>query len=215
MAPSNTLPQVNPGQRAIIAGRTGSGKSTLVNFLTKRSPGQWVVLNPKHTKAYSALPGAVTMHGFDLKKLEKLLLKDGVRYVIINPQSHQANMETMDLFIEYMHEHYENVGIVCDELYTLHKNGIPGDGLIGWLTRGRELKQSFIGLTQRPAWISKFLISEADYVCSMSLVLEDDRKTMYKSTGQIEMLKQLPEREWLWYTVKTNKLRHLGAVPLR
>lgn len=213
MEQSKVLPLINPGDRATVAGRTGSGKSTMARWLLNRSPGHWIILNPKHTKAYAALPDSVTLNGINIKKLKKSLAEN--RFTILNPTSAQANAENMDGLVQYLHEEYENIGLGVDELYTLHKNGQPGDGLVGWLTRGRELKQSFMGLTQRPAWISKFLFSESDYVGGMSLVLADDRKRMREITGHDEFLEQLPPREWLWYDVANNHLRKFGAVPMK
>ena len=146
MAPQS-LPKINPGDRAILAGRTGSGKSTLARFLLERSPGHWVILNPKGTKAYDKLPDINTINGFDLKKIGKSIEKH--RFTNIVPSLNQSNADTMDAFIMWLHGEYTDIGLVSDELYTLHNNGVAKQGLIGWLTRGRELKQSFLGLTQR------------------------------------------------------------------
>ena len=114
----------------------------------------------------------------------------------------------------WLHGAFTSVGLCADELYTLHQNGRAGDGLTGWLTRGRELKQSFLGLTQRPAWVSKFILSESDYIGEMSLTLEADRKTMRDIIGSPEALVKLPPREWLWYDMSADRLRKFGPVPL-
>ena len=207
----DNFPKINPGERASIAGRTGSGKSTLARWLLLRSPGHWVILNPKHTKAYDKLPDSVTLKGIDYKKLEKAIREK--RFVIINPTTSQATADYMDAFVQYMHESYTHIGLVVDEAYSLHKNGQAGNGLISWLTRGRELKQSYLGLTQRPAWVSKFLFSESDFIGGMTLALEEDRKRMYELTGRYEMRDKLPPREWFWYTLETDTLRKFNPVP--
>lgn len=209
--PSN-LPLINPGDRASIAGRTGSGKSTLGCFLLSRSPGTWLILNPKGTKAYDKLPGVFTLNGFNAKKLD-IALRDN-RFVNLVPSIPQSTPENLDALIMYMHQQYSNVGLCIDELYTLHRNGVAGQGLIAWLTRGRELKQSYLGLTQRPAWVSQFVFSECDYIGEMSLAMEKDRKKMYEITGQTAMLQKLPPREWFWYDVSDDTLRLFGAVPV-
>jgi len=208
----DNLPLLNQGQRAVLCGRTGSGKSTLANWLAIRSPGHWLILNPKGTSAYKNLPDCNTVKGINLNKIEKSL--EEYRFTNLIPSPGQSTAENMDAFVEYMHQSYTGVGLIVDELYSMHKNGQAGQGLIAWLTRGRELKQSFLGLTQRPAWVSKFVFSESDYVGGMSLVLSDDRKKMYEMTGQSEMLGVLPEHEWLWYDIRKNSLRYLAPVPL-
>lgn len=205
------LPRINPGKRAVVAGRTGSGKSTLANWLLKQSPGHWLILNPKHTAAFNDLPDSKVIDGIDLKKITRSLEEN--RFTIVNPTRQQNNAETLDALIIWLHDGWLNVGLCIDELYAVHKNGRAMEGLIAWLTRGRELKQSFLGLTQRPSWVSKFLMSEADYIGGMALNLKEDRARMYEITGQ-ELFLISPEiRHWHWYTVEIDELRSFGPVP--
>lgn len=209
---AHRLPHIDPGERAVIAGRSGSGKSTLANWLLTQSPGVWIILNPKWTKAYEKLPNSTTVRSFDAAKIDKAFREK--RFVIINPRQEEATPEAMDNFVQWLHDAYENVGLCVDELYTLHKNGKAGDGLLSWLTRGRELKQSFIGLTQRPAWISQFVFSESNFIGEMSLTLPADRKRMYEFIGHEKSLENLPVRQWLWYNVEADELRLFNPVPV-
>lgn len=211
MAKSNH-PVINPGKRCVAAGRTGSGKSTLAKWLLQVSPGHWVILNPKNTRAYDSLPDSVDIDGIDISKIKKAI--EDHRFVVVTPKSNQLSPEVLDLFINWIHSEYTNIGLCIDELYAVHKNGVAGEGLVGLLTRGRELKQSFFGLTQRPAWLSKFLFSEADYIIGMSLNLESDRKRMYEFTGRRSFLEKIPEHEWLWYDVAKDHMRAFNPVPI-
>ena len=208
----DNFPRINRGKRAIVAGRTGSGKSTLGNWLLLRSPGHWVIINPKWTKAYQRLPESNTVKGFNNRDLEKSFREN--RFTIIEPGSLEADHDTMDDFILWLHENYSNVGLCVDELYTLHNNGRAGPGLLGWLTRGRELKQSFLGLTQRPCFISKFLFSESDYIGAMSLIMTDDRKRMVQLTGRRAFEEPLPDHYWRWYDAGADKLKLFRPIPL-
>lgn len=211
----DSLPRINQGERASVAGRSGSGKSTLARWLLTRSPGHWVILNPKHTKAFDLLPDSVTMNGFDLRKFEDNIAKHKFTIINPNPRKGQTSPEYMDAFVDWLHNSYTGIGLCADELYTLHKNGQAGEGLTGWLTRGRELKQSFLGLSQRPAWVSKFIFSESNYIGEMSLAIHDDRKKMYDFIGNPEALVKLPPREWLWYEQDKDALRKFGPVPAK
>lgn len=210
---SQTLPQnlplIEPGKRALVAGRTGCGKSTLARWLLKRSPGHWVIINPKHTAAYDKLPDMNKIDGKDLGKLERSIKK--FKFTVVNTVS--SNHKYLDDLVSYLHAQYENLGLCVDELYTMHNHGIAGEGLLAWLTRGRELKQSFLGLTQRPAWLSQFLFSESDYICEMQLGLLKDRKRMYDMTEQAIMLDKLPEHYWVWYDINADSIRSFGPVP--
>lgn len=205
-------PLISPGKRALISGSTGCGKSTLACWLMKRSPGRWVVLNPKHTAAYAEMDNSCVVNSLDISKVEKSMMK--YRYTIVNPDSRQADSDNMDDFIMDLHSGWRNVGLVCDELYTVHKGAVAGKGLIGWLTRGRELKQSFIGLTQRPAWISKFCFSESDYLGFMYLFLPEDRKRAVEMTDIKALNRKLPEREWVWFDPARENVTHYGPVSL-
>lgn len=136
------------------------------------------------------------------------------RFTIVNPTAEQATASYMDALVSHLHQTYQGIGLCVDELYSLHQgNARAGEGLTGWLTRGRELKQSFLGLTQRPAWVSKFIFSEGNYIGGMSLVLPDDRKKMYEYSGRDEFLLKLEPRQWLWYSIDNDSLRHFGPVP--
>lgn len=206
------LPSIGNGKRAIISGRTGSGKSTLGCWLLNRSRQHWVILNPKWTAAYKSLPDAKVITRIDQSAINSSLEKN--RFTIVNFDGKTANAEYMDAVIEHIHGSFENVGLCVDELYTLHTGGRPKQGLVGWLTRGRELKQSFLGMTQRPAWISRFCYSEADYIVGMDLSLKIDRKQLYECSGNGHFLNRLEPRKWLWYDVNVDSISLLGAVPL-
>ncbi|MHB1222236.1 MAG: DEAD/DEAH box helicase family protein [Gammaproteobacteria bacterium] len=205
-------PKIGVGKRAVIAGQTGAGKSILARWLLYRSPGHWIILNPKWTAAFDDMESSQKINGFDYGKIEKSLKEN--RFTIVNPMPDETSPEMMDEFILEIHNSYKNVGLCVDELYMIHTNGRPGKGLTGWLTRGRELKQSFLGLTQRPAWVSKFIFSEADYIGSMFLNLPEDRKRMFDFIGNEQVRVKLPALVWFWYTVSKDNLRRFGAVPI-
>jgi hypothetical protein len=208
-----TLPRLNPGTRTVVAGRTGSGKTTLAAyFLFMLSRQHWVILNPKHTAGYKTLPGAVVMDGWNAKSFDKAIAEH--RFVIINFRKDETNPEFMDEVVSFIHENYEDIGICADELYYLHKGGKPGDGLVGLLTRGRERNQTFLGLMQRPAWVSRFCFSESDNIVGMALNLKDDRKKLVEMTGDGDFIKSLDKRLWRWYNVDADTAVLWGAVPL-
>jgi hypothetical protein len=211
MAPK--LPTLDPGTRAIVSGRTGSGKTSLARFLMQHRNNQhWVILNPKHTAGYKDMPDAVVLNHWDAKKFDKKINKH--RFVLLNFATEELNHAFMDDVLLYLHETYDNIGFCCDELYYLHNNGEAGKGLIGILTRGRERNQTFLGLVQRPKRISLFCFSESDYAVAMALNLEGDRKRMVEATGDSTFIAPLPKYHWRWYNVDTDTSQLWAPVPL-
>jgi len=206
------LPFIDPGKRALISGRTGTGKSTLACWFLLRSNQHWIIFNPKLTSAYKTLPDSHVITKFDSRALDASIKRH--KFTVLNFSTENAVFEFMDAVLLYLHENYENIGILADELYTLHTgNARAGDGLIAYLTRGREKRQSFLGLTQRPAWLSKFLFSESDYIGALDLRLPEDRKRLFDMTGQGAFKTDLQSHHWLWYIVATDTITLFGPVP--
>ena len=201
-------PKIQPGKRCLVVGRTGSGKTVWGRWMLNRSPGKWIILDMKHDEGFQG-KGRIITDLPDVNMLLKLWKKD--RWIIIRPKT--LDPDLIDQWIEYVHESVENVGLFVDELYYIHTHGQAGRGLIGWLTRGRSRKQSFLGGTQRPAWISKFLFSESDRFSIFSLNLLEDRKRVYEFVGDKIVLQNPPEFCWRWYDISKNKLLTFGKVP--
>lgn len=199
------LPIVEPGKRLIVIGRTGSGKTTLSKEIMRASPGSWVVIDQKHDKTFDEFPVV------PLNRVFKELEKCEDRILVVRP----LYLDPVDDFIQELHESFEGVGLYVDELYYIHDHGQPGPGLIGWLTRGRSREQSFIGCSQRPRWVSRFCFSESDYICTMSLSSEEDRKTMTGYTGAAENLQKLVKREFNWYDVDDDVLTEFAPLAMR
>jgi hypothetical protein len=201
-------PLIPQGKRAVLAGRTGAGKTTLARWLMLRSPGFWIILNQKGDEALARMGPTA-----DMGQWERIIEK-GHKFAVIQPPP-GMDKEEIDGWIYEVSESWENVNLCVDELYYLSSNGRAGPGLTGWLTRGRSRGQSFLGNTQRPAWVSRFVFSESDYLCSLALNLRDDRKRMVEFTGHEKMREKLPPRYWRWYDVENDELTTYGPVPIR
>jgi hypothetical protein len=212
MVPQQRLPLIEPDKRGLICGRTGSGKTTLAAWLLARSYQHWVILNPKHTALYRQLPYSIVYNKFEPRGMLRDLRTK--KFVILELTGAEADADYMDGIIGWLHGAQKNLGLMCDELYTLHASaGRAGPGLIGWLTRGREHRQSFLGLTQRPVWLTRFAWTETEYICEMDLTLPEDRDTVYQNTGQRAFLNRITGHRWLWYDALRNTLDLYSPVP--
>jgi Cdc6-like AAA superfamily ATPase len=205
------MPRLKRGTRTFIAGSTGSGKTTLATEFIKASPQHVIIFNPKHTAGYVRLKGINTLEDVKMAKIEKSIVQNKI--TSLNLPSEYFEAEPQDEILLYLHLKYNNVMIVADELGTLHKNGRSFRGLKSVLTLGRELNQTFIGLTQRPSWIDGHVISEADHLGVMRLNMLRDRKRINEEIGHPAVLEKLENRRWFWYDVEADRLRLFN--PLR
>ncbi len=203
------LPRVEPGKRALVLGRNGSGKTACAAWLLSRSRQRWVVLNAKDDELLNKCGLRVNFNASEIR--EALQDAKSPRVLIAHPES--VNQSELDAVLFELSESVKNVGFCCDELLYLHKgNSQAGPGLLGWLTRGRSRKQSFIGCTQRPAMISQFCYSEADYYGVYDLPLKKDRARVADFTRDT-VARERANYRWGWYDTKHDTLTEFGPVP--
>lgn len=184
-------------------GRTGSGKTqaamwhlSMANF--DRMP--YVILDFKTDDSINNIEHATHLDGYnDVPK------SPGI-YVLHPLPSETEQVE------QYLYKLWakERVGIYCDEGYMLQDN----EAFIACLTQGRSKQIPMIVLTQRPAWISRFVFSEADFYQVFALNDSRDRKTIASFVpGNFKDKVKLPNYHSYYYDVAEDNLRVLGPVP--
>jgi hypothetical protein len=194
-----------PGKRLLICGKNGSGKSTFAYKYLDRSPYHWVLFNPKGTQAFSGLSDQKVLD----HKITGALVEQAVRkYKYVNIKFPNGwSWEFQDALLRHLCEQFTNIGFLIDELYYIHaSNGHAGTGLVGLLSRGRELRQTFIGLAQRPKFISKFIFSEMSYVAEFELQIAADRKIIYDEIGLPEALIRQRNYDFAFFDLETDRV---------
>ena len=201
------LPRVGHGERALVLGRTGSGKTTGALWLLSRAPGRWLVINSKADTALEMTGAAVA---YDAKRI--LAVPDDVRVMVATPRTFDP--DELDSTLLHLCESGQPLSILIDELLYFHNaSGRAGPGLMGLLTRGRSRGQSFIGCSQRPAAISQFCYSECDYFAIYKLTLPQDWAKLIAITGKPGLRKRRDPYFWGWYDVRQDRLQEYGPVP--
>ena len=198
-----------PTDRVYIIGRTGSGKTTagmwhLSGHDFSRQP--WVIVNTKGDKLINRLAEIPDVKTITVNETPG---DTGLYHVRPKPTE---EADELDAFFGRIWDK-ENCGVYIDEGYTIEKT----DKMISILTQGRDRHIPVIVLTQRPAWITKFVESEADFVQLFDLSRKDDRKNV---GGLMPLSKAYINREYrlapfcsYWYNVKEDELRQFGPVP--
>ena len=194
--PSNT-------QRTAILGRTGSGKTQFAAWLLSHAPFHkqpYVIVDYKYDQLLNDIEG---VREIGLKETPK---KPGL--YIVHPQPDDD--EGIESFMMNIWKK-ERIGIYIDEGYMINKNS---PGLTALLTQGRSKHIPAIVLSQRPAWLNRFILSEADYYSVFHMNDRRDQKTVEGFLpGNID--ERLPDYHCRWYDVSKDKSFILQPVPDR
>lgn len=95
------------------------------------------------------------------------------------------------------------IGLFFDEMYSI-PDPRTRPAIRAIFTQGRSKRIPVIACTQRPAWVSRFLFSEASFFVAFHLQLADDIKaaaTFVPGYGRF----RLPQYHALYYDVSRNK----------
>lgn len=190
--------------RTGIFGRTGSGKTRLGTWLLSNSPFDktpYVVIDYKLEKLF-AQADRIKEIGFD-----EVPKKPGL--YIIRPLP--TDDDAVEAWLWKIHQH-ENCGIYVDEGYGIDPKS---KALRAVLTQGRSKHLPVIYLSQRPAWISPFVVSEADFLSVFQLTKPEDQQRVAQimPRAELDFSQQLPEFHSRWYDVGKARGYTLAPVP--
>lgn len=174
-----------PGQHALIVGQTGSGKTVMLAHILRYSTYSPVfVIDTKIDDEFLSLARrdeTIKLYRDGIEGFAAFVRAKNVPdYVIIRPPASELmDPMTLDAYVHIVHDYYRGPCIIAvDELYMLHNGGRCGPGITAALTRGRSKKHTFIGATQRPAWVSRFCLSEPSLYYVYRLIDVNDRKRL-------------------------------------
>lgn len=190
-------------------GRTGSGKTQAGAWLLSRAnwtDQPWIIIDTKYDDTILN-----DIDGVETIDLTKKLPKHAGLY-ITHPLPDQQ--EETERFLWRIWSQ-GRTGIFVDEGYMLPNSGPHGRGAFAAiLTQGRSKHIPLIALVQRPAWVSRFLFSEADYHQVFRLLHSDDQTTVEKFVPR-DMDMALPQYWSWWHDVQQAKVFRLRPVPDR
>lgn len=189
------------GERGIIIGQTGNGKSAFAVWLLRRLPNSPIVLyDTKEEPKFDALKNHRVVA--DLKTAEAALDDVSVDYVIF--RSPATDPDILDSLLLYHYHNWRGVDLYIDELYSFHNNGKPGPGLVNLLTKGRSRGITCLMAAQRPVLFSRFALTETQKFYIFFLAHKDDRKRVGESIPDYEDLPQ-PEKYHFYFYISGGK----------
>lgn len=196
------LPTIN--QRTLVAGRTGSGKTQLSAWLLSKAPLDrmpYVIIDYKR----DALLNSSTR----IKRIGYSDIPDRPGLYIMHPEpSHDAAVD------DWLRRVWRkgNIGLYFDEVYQVpHTPPYKSFNVI--CMQGRSLNIPAIFSTQRPAWISRYALSEADHYSIFHLNDVKDRQRIGSFLPEGALEDRQPEFHSIWYDVKGDGLYRLQPVP--
>ena len=205
-----SAPQLNlpgPGQRILVVGKTGSGKTVAALWhLSKQDFDErpWTIVDFKRDNQINAIEGAEYISVEDDPPTEP-----GIYIMRLNP-------DDTPLLDEYFNKVWaqENHGLYIDEGYMVSSSRTPSKAFRTVLTQGRSKRISVILLSQRPNWIDRFNVSESDYFQVFWLNDSDDRKILQRFLPEnADLENRLAPFHSVYYDVGSDNAQTLGPVP--
>lgn len=217
--------RLKPGERGLLVGQTGSGKTYAAAWLLRHSTQRCIVIDTKTEPIFTRLPEAKkddplsetlrVVHSIDEMVSEYKDDKRGADYIIVRPSNVEvAKPALLDAYLEAIYHNARDICVLVDEAYQFHTGTNAGPGLIGLLTRGRARGLTTLVATQRPAWLSRFAITESQkfYIFRLS-----DRKD-WARLGEI--IPNVPKEgislapfEYLYYVQGDETFRRMRPLP--
>lgn len=104
----------------------------------------------------------------------------------------------------------ERTGLFVDEGYMIPRRSSAFNAL---LTQGRSKQIPVITLSQRPVWMSRFVISEADFHQVFFLADSSDRDSVQRFIPHEMTAEHLPRYHSFYYDVGEREFKGLKPVP--
>lgn len=210
------------GQRGLLVGQTGSGKSQNAMWQLRNSPHfPIIIFDTKIEPEFFGLPQGeekiVVIESFEeLEKLSKKLRREMPEYILVRPAIDEVtNFEILDAYCRLVFAKFGRCMIYFDELYSWHDRGRPTNGMVGLYTRGRSKGKTVLGATQRPSWISRFCMTESQKFYVHLLIDGRDEKSLAEVVPGISGTRQIPKYHFLFHEIGvTEKPQLFLPVPL-
>jgi energy-coupling factor transporter ATP-binding protein EcfA2 len=194
-------------ERWLLVGSSGSGKSTYAKWLLQSMPIPTYVIDSK-TDFLPDVP-AIDLHAAIASLYDKKI-KVLPRITRVVPAADELeDDETWDAFFAACLARRE-VAVYLDECYQVPTT----KELRRALTAGRSLHVPILACTQRPAWVSRYFLSEASRIVMFRLADERDRKTLQAVVPGVDPKEVLARFHSVYYDAIEMQLERHAPLPI-
>lgn len=198
----------NNTEHVSVIGQNGTGKTQLAAWLLSRASFDkmpWVIIDYKREQLFARTHGIQQLGLFGGRPPWKRPRRPGL--YIIQPQPWEKD-ELEDFLYNIWRK--GKCGVYFDEAHMIPKQE---DGAFqALLTQGRSKQIPLIVLTQRPAYVSRFVMSEAKFFSIFHLNDRRDRDTV-ASFVPVPKDYDLPKYHSYWHDVGDRTTFVLQPVP--
>ncbi len=202
------------GKRVVVVGKTGSGKSFLIkNLIYTSSVFPILLVDTKVDKNFDEF---LDFLGVTIAEDAETAISSIIRFpfVIYRPNPNELlNVEKIDSVLQFMYDFINPSAIIIDEAYTLHSYTNIPRGYFSIITRGRSRGITVVSGMQRPKFVSRFILSEADEFYIFTLNDVEDRERVFDIIQFDEIIdKKLEKYHFFYYSIDEDELIYFSPI---
>jgi hypothetical protein len=189
-------------ERITVVGKTGSGKTQMSAWhLSTRNWDEipWIIIDFKGDPLLTKIPAK------EISVNDEVPDEPGLYRMM--PDS-RLDAEALEGMFDRIHKR-GNVGLYIDEGYQISPYS---PGLARILTQGRSRHIPTMFVSQRPAWVSKFVYTETEYLVAFHLNALSDRKRVEEFLPEGRKVDRLPPFHSYHYDIGRDNLTVLRPV---
>jgi hypothetical protein len=194
-------------ERHAIVGSTGSGKTIFGLWcLSRRNYDRkpWLLIDFKHDEHIGKIPRVE-----EIDVTSRIPKHKGL-YVVRPSIKELDDGSVTDMLFRIWER--ENIGVFVDEGYMIPR---LDRGMRALLTQGRSKRIPMINLSQRPAFVSPFLLSESEFktVFYLEHPADVERVQEYMRMPRTANPMELLDHHSYWYQREGRQFRYLSPCP--